>query len=59
MSAAIHVYPDATLLVNGIAMVPALHITPAFVLVITGVGLTVTVTVCVLPPQLFAEDVIV
>ena len=39
------------LLVNGMFTVAALQIVAEVVLVITGVGFTVTVTVCVLPVQ--------
>ena len=44
LSVAIHVYVEATLLVNGMLTVPPLHIVAELALVITGVGFTVTVT---------------
>ena len=47
------------LLVNGILMVPPLHITPAFVLVITGIGLTAMVTTVLVPPHPLDDGVIV
>lgn len=55
--AAIQVYVEATLLVNAILNDEALHTTAASVLVITGVGLTVTLTVCGDPTQLPPVDV--
>ena len=52
LSAAIHVYVEATLLVNGMLTVPPLHIVAELALVIAGVGFTVTLTVCPAPMQL-------
>ena len=45
LSVAIHVYVEATLLVNGMLTVPPLHIVAELALVIAGVGFTVTLTV--------------
>jgi len=45
LSVAIHVYVEATLLVNGMFTVPPLHIVAELALVIAGVGFTVTLTV--------------
>ena len=56
---AIHVYVEATLLVNGIITVPPLQIVAVFALVIAGIGLTVTVAVIAVPLQPLAEGVIV
>ena len=52
LSAAIHVYVEATLLVNGMLTVSPLHIVAELALVIAGVGFTVTMTVCPAPKQL-------
>ena len=52
LSVAIHVYVEATLLVNGMFTVPPLHIVAELALVIAGVGFTVTLTVCPAPMQL-------
>ena len=52
LSAAIHVYVEATLLVNVILTVSPLHIVAELALVIAGVGFTVTLTVCSAPIQL-------
>ncbi len=49
LSVAIHVKVEGTLLVNGMLAVPPLQMVAAFVLVITGVGFTVIVTVCAIP----------
>ena len=57
LSVAIHVYVDATLLVNGMLTVPPLHIVAELALVIAGVGFTVTLTVCPAPMQLPAIEV--
>lgn len=57
LSAAIQVNVDGTLLVKGILTVLPLQIVAVFALVITGVGLTVTLTVCDMPAQLAAVDV--
>ena len=43
---------EATLLVNGMLTVSPLHIVAELTLVITGVGFTVTMTVCPEPMQL-------
>jgi len=52
LSVAIHVYVEATLLVNVILTVSPLHIVAELALVIAGVGFTVTLTVCSAPMQL-------
>ena len=57
LSVAIHVYVDATLLVNGMLTVPPLHIVAELALVIAGIGFTVTLTVCPAPMQLPALEV--
>ena len=43
---------EATLLVNGMLTVSPLHIVAELALVITGVGFTVTLTICSAPKQL-------
>lgn len=50
--AAIHENVDAMFAVNGILTVPPLQMLAEAALVITGVGLTVMVTVCGVPGQL-------
>ena len=57
LSVAIHVNVEDTLLVNGMLTVPPLHIVAELALVITGVGFTVTLTVCSAPMQLPALEV--
>jgi hypothetical protein len=57
LSPAIHVKLEATLEVKGILTVPPLQIVAEFALVIVGVGLTVTVTVCGVPAQVPAVEV--
>lgn len=55
--AATQVNVEPTLEVNGMLTVPPLQIVALFTLVIEGVGLTVTVTVCAVPAQLPPVDV--
>lgn len=50
LSDAIHVYVELTLLVNGIVAVPPLQIVVPDVVII-GVGITLTDTVCGIPAQ--------
>lgn len=57
LSPAIQVKSEATFAVNGIFTVPPLQIVAELALVITGVGFTVTVTVCAVPVQLPADEV--
>jgi hypothetical protein len=57
LSVAIQVYEDATLLVSGMFTVPPLQIVAVPTLVMAGVGLTVTETVCAAPVQLPVEEV--
>ena len=57
LSVAIHVYVEPMLLVKGIVTVFPVHIVALLALVITGVGLTVTVIVCAVPTQLPPVDV--
>jgi hypothetical protein len=57
LSAATHEYDDATLLVREMLTVPPLQLVADDALVIAGIGLTVTVTVCGVPGQLLALEV--
>ena len=57
LSVAIQVKFEATFAVSGILTVPPLHIVAVLALVIAGVGLTVTLTVCAVPAQVPPVDV--